>query len=288
MADELMLNGFDLYRLWRADVSSRLGTSTVRQYRYYVFSFFADVGKHPLTVGQTDVERYLGELRPQYAVIIRAGLSDFFDFLIRRGLREANPLVGTRVRAKGGRRLKRGLSEEEMTRLVIAATWQAACRPTRWRIPWLIIAQYALGLRPGELVRLTPRNIHLDAPAPYVTVTHTKTGNDRIVPVGDLARRALEELLHPLAFRRRPPAGSIVGLGRTQYGAYVKEAAVLAGLDPAKCRAYALRHSFASRLVEKGTHIRVVAELLGHVDLRATMTYTVPSDEQLRRAVGEL
>jgi integrase/recombinase XerD len=275
-------SGFGLYREWHGDQVSRLGPSTIGNYRYQVLKALADIGKDPLRLQQRDLEKYLQALRTQSAVLARSALVDFFKFLVRKGYRPRNPLhEKVRNTRRTKRRIKRGLTEEELTRLLVAAVYAARRRYTGQKLAWAILAQYALGLRPGEMVALTPDKIALDGAAPCAYITDTKTGADRVVPISKLARDALTELL-------RTSNGWLVGLGRTHYGDKVKRAAILAGIAPEKCRAYALRHTAATHMVERGIHIRVVAEFLGHSDLRPTAGYTVPSDKFLRAAVDSL
>lgn len=273
---------FSLYKKWWADMPSRLGERTVRQYRYDVLRAMAEIGRDPRTVKRSDLGNYLGGLRTQYAIKARCALKDFFEFLVRRGIRSANPLEDVELRGRRGRRVKRGLTENELVRLVIASL--TAPRPradgqmTGTRLAWSVVAQYALGLRPGELCSLTPDKVDLDGVGSCVYVTDTKTGSDRIVPAGSLAKVALEELLSG-------SNGRLVGIGTTQYWAHVRRAAAMAELPEVKRRPYALRHTFGTRLAERKVRMSVIGELMGHTDLRATAIYTTPSDEELRSAV---
>lgn len=276
---------FALYRGWWADLPSRLGEKTVRQYRYDVLRAMAELGRNPILVKKSELARYLGGLRTQYAIKARCALKDFFEFLVRRGIRSSNPLEDVVVGRRRGRRVKRGLTADELVRLVVAA--RVAPRPrtedqmTGTRLAWSIVAQYALGLRPGELCSLTPDKVSLNGSSSCVYVTDTKTGSDRIVPAGPLATVALQELLEGRN-------GRLVGIGTTQFWSHVRRAAVMAGLPEAKRRPYALRHTFGTRLAELKVRMSVIGELMGHSDLRATAIYTVPSDEELRRAVDLL
>lgn len=273
---------FALYRGWWADLPSRLGEKTVRQYRYDVLRAMAELGRNPILVKKSELVGYLGGLRTQYAIKARCALKDFFEFLVRRGIRPTNPLEQVDIRRRGGRRVKRGLTAQELVQLVVAAT--SAPRPrvdgqmTGTRLAWSVLAQYALGLRPGELCGLTPEKVNLDGVGSCVYVTDTKTGNDRIVPAGQLARVALEELV-------RGSNGRLVGIGTTQYWSHVRRAAGMADLPQVKRRPYALRHTFGTRLAELKVRMSVIGELMGHSDLRATAIYTVPSDQELRSAV---
>lgn len=269
-------NFFVLFRKWKADLTSRLGPSTIKQYTRYVIAVGCEIGKDLTELTCQDVKKHLGTLRPQYAEITRAALVDFYDFCVRRGYLSTNPAKPVSVRVRGRKRLKRGLTEEELIRLLIAAVW------TRGeKLGWMILAQYALGLRPLELMTLTPEKIHLNGNSSCVYLTDTKTGNDGVVPVGSLAKEALRELV-------KDCEGSITGIGRTRYWELVRGCARLAGLPDEKCRPYALRHSFGNHLAERGIHVRVIMDLLRHTDLRATVVYTVPSDDALRKAVEVL
>lgn len=58
-----------------------------------------------------------------------------------------------------------------------------------------------------------------------------------------------------------------------------------AGLDPAATTPHSLRHTFATRAAETGEGIEVVAQLLGHADVRTTMIYAQISDERRRRTI---
>ncbi|MGH2555310.1 MAG: tyrosine-type recombinase/integrase [Actinomycetota bacterium] len=276
---------FEIFHAWWADLPTRHGSSTVRQYRYHVLRTFADLGKDPAQVGRAELARHLRAMRPQYGAKVRRALNDFFEFLVRRGLREENPLAEVRIKVKGGRRIRRGLSEEELVRLVLAALWGPRPRNEHQidgqRLAWTITAQYALGLRPGEICRLRASEVQLNGEFSCVYITDTKTGNDRIVPMGPTARAALTELM-----RDRP--GMLVGLGTSQYWEHVSRAARMAGIPLPKRRPYALRHTFGTRLAELGVHQSVISELMGHSDLRASRWYVVPSDDQLRQAVGML
>lgn len=277
------MDAFELYRLWWADVPTRLGTATVKQYRREAFAACADLGKHPLDVKVGDIDRHLGELRPQHASLRRAALADFFGWMERRGHRPDNPLKEAKKARVGRQKVKRGWTEEELFRVFQAAIWigHYGRRGTGADVAWAILAQYGLCLRPGEICRLAKSQINLNGRSSCVYITDTKTGNDRIVPVVGPARVALENLL------ALTPASSayLINVGTTRYWELVSAAARLAGLPPEKCRPYALRHTGATHLAERGVHPRIIAEILGHVDLRHVMTYTQPNDAALRAAL---
>ena len=272
------LEPFVVYRKWWGDAGKRLGQDTVRQYRYYVVKCLADTGLNPLTASRQKLENYFGQFRRNQQRPRRAALVDFFDFLVRKGYRATNPMVQVKVRDRGGRRIKRSLTEDELCRLLIAAVYAGRPRWSGADTAWAFLAQYALGLRPGEMIALERTRVLLDGASSSVFIVNTKTGNDRIVPIGPTARVALEELL-------RGTEGRLVHIGRTQYWEKIRRAARMVGLEPEKCRPYALRHTFATHLRQRGVKDRIISELMGHSDLRALWGYTVPDDDELRDAV---
>jgi integrase/recombinase XerD len=280
-------DAFELFRAWWGDVPARLGPATCKQYRHEVFAACADLGKHPVTVLARDLEKHLGELRPQYASLRRAALLDFFRFLERRGYRADNPLASLPSPKIGRKKVRRGLSEEELFRLWNAALLLGSRRRPPAALPgdalgWAILAQCGLLLRPGELVRLTRSAVKLNGSRSYVEVTQTKTGNDRIVPVVGIARAGLEGLMASTSSNRLIPVQT------TRYWELVHAAGELAGLPPEKCRPYALRHTGATFLAERGVPPRVIAEILGHSDLRSMWVYTQPGDRDVIEALRKL
>jgi integrase/recombinase XerC len=136
---------------------------------------------------------------------------------------------------------------------------------------------YSTGMRVSEVASLTIADITAD----LITITG-KGDRQRVVPLGRPARRALERWLgdgRPQL--TRPGAGGALFVG-VRGGA----------LDPRGIRRileqrmasfpHALRHSFATHLLEGGADLRTVQELLGHVDLATTQIYTSVTRDHLR------
>lgn len=279
-AQSLPMDGFRLWRAWWADVANRRSAATADDYRGACFRFFAFTAHDPLEVSAGQIKAFLKDLRTQHANLYRHALGDFFEFLIRRGARIDNPLAEIKRRPTRRNKIKRSLTEDELARTLIAAVYMGRYR-RRWegrRMALLMLAQYYAGLRPGEIVRLTTAHLQLEGSEPYIEVTETKTDADRVVPLSARAADVFRELSHDRV-------GRLCEVSETTYWTWVKRATQLAGVTPEKTRPYAFRHSFARHLIDRGVPQRDVAELLGHVDLRSIVGYTVPGSDALRRAV---
>ncbi|MCY2960505.1 MAG: tyrosine recombinase [Planctomycetota bacterium] len=163
----------------------------------------------------------------------------------------------------------------------------AAPRDPRWapRHPWraerdlaLLEVLYASGARVSEAA-----NLRLDGLDPALRVVRLvgKGSKVRLVPLGERAASALKAWIAN-GRRTRPGAARSVHVflgaqGRTmtrgEAWRVVRDAARVAGLAvPAS--PHALRHSFATHLVEGGADLRAVQEMLGHASIRTTEVYT--------------
>ena len=171
---------------------------------------------------------------------------------------------------------------------------------------------YGSGLRVGELCGLSPGDV--DLMAGFVTVLG-KGSKQRRVPISGPARTAVRTWLtdgRPALDRRfevrqshspRPPTDTTPSRGgpekgrvplrdplfRNQRGATIAPRDVRRLLDrraqassSAPTHPHALRHSFATHLLDGGADLRVVQELLGHANLATTQVYTHVSKERLR------
>ncbi len=137
----------------------------------------------------------------------------------------------------------------------------------------LLMLLYSAGLRVGEVVRLTPADLDMDRG--LVRVRGGKGGKDRYTL---LAQRAIEAVrLYRDAYPARPwlfPGGmKETHLTTRSVQRIVQEAAEAAGIEK-HVTAHTLRHSFATHLLEGGTNLRVIQELLGHQSARTTQVYT--------------
>ena len=146
---------------------------------------------------------------------------------------------------------------------------------------------YSCGLRCEEIVNLDVEGIDFDAEELRVVGKGSKT---RIVPIGEPAQRALERYLArgrpALAGRAGEPALFVSKSGRRlspsdvrrRLTAWLRHAGLSSAVSP-----HALRHSFATHLLEGGADLRTIQELLGHASVSTTQVYTWVESGRLRR-----
>jgi integrase/recombinase XerC len=228
------------------------------------------------------VRSYLASLRKEGLKKSSAGrhlsaLRTFFAWLKREGKVSLNPARAIAT-PKADTALPRTLSVDEAALVVEARTGDDAFA-TRDRA--LLELLYATGLRVGELVALDLADVDLSS---RQLRTLGKGRKERIVPFGERAKTALRAYLAvrgtlgPKSARRTE--GEAVFLNAT--GTRLTDRSVRRILDRALREAavarhvspHALRHSFATHLLQAGADLRAIQELLGHASLATTQKYT--------------
>jgi integrase/recombinase XerC len=206
----------------------------------------------------------------------------FFRWLSRRGLIARDPTAGIAT-PKKEQQLPAHLTVDDMFRLLDAPPRDTAAGLRDRAILELL---YSSGLRVSELVGLDWTDI--DAGLELVRV-RGKGGKERLVPVGQKALAALA------AYRARlnqlcppqPRDASAVYLNQrgsrltTRSVARIVDRYVLASGIASKASPHALRHSFATHLLNAGADLRAIQELLGHASLSTTQKYTHVNLDQL-------
>lgn len=153
--------------------------------------------------------------------------------------------------------------------------------PTTVRDRALLEVLYGCGLRVGEAVALRRRDLYL--PERWVRVTG-KGGKTRQVPLGGKAAEWLETHLAGVSGEWVFPGRGEGPLDRTTAWRAVKRAFADAGVPLEGRGPHALRHAFATHLLERGADLRAIQQLLGHADLETTRIYTHLADRGVREA----
>src|SRR6516165_6090351 len=242
-----------------------------------------DRGADPAEVDVRMLRRYaagLAERGIAPATIARrlAALRALFRTQMQAGARADNPaeLLSSPKRPQ---RLPHVLKAGEVAALLDSIP---AATPLEVRDRALFELAYACGLRAEELVTLDLDALDFDAEAVRV---EGKGGKTRLVPLGEHARQALERYLakarpvlqtgdgDPALFLSKSGRRLSTSDVRRRLSGWTRRAVAR---SPALARAHphALRHSFATHLLDGGADLRAIQELLGHATISTTQVYT--------------
>jgi len=207
-----------------------------------------------------------------------AAVRSYCGWLCRMGTLQNNPARAIR-NPKAPQNLPRFLSESEIQRLLESPADTELGRRDRAILELL----YATGLRAAELTGLNTNNINLDQRTVQVL---GKGRKERLVPFGSHATDAIRNYLEiRSSWSNRSDALFLSPNGkrlstdglRKLLAEHLKNAAINKPATP-----HAIRHSFATHLLNAGADLRTIQELLGHASLGTTQRYTHVSTAQLK------
>ena len=215
-----------------------------------------------------------------------SGLRAFFKFWLRRGGVKRNPFIGVPL-PKLEKRLPQFLTETQMKLLLTGPQRllenQTLDAFTAWRDRLVMELLYGGGLRVSELVALNYGQIDFTSGVARVL---GKGKKERLCPLGRVAMAVLEKWKTEFATNTTHDAPVLVNtkherLPVRQVQLLLKRYLALADL-PLELTPHKLRHSYATHLLNAGADLRLVQELLGHVNLNTTQVYTHVSVARLR------
>lgn len=227
---------------------------------------------------------HAGGLAPRTLARTLSAWRGFFRWLARQGRCSANPCLGLRA-PKGDKRLPNALSVDEMARLL---TPEAEDDVWARRDTAMFELMYSSGLRRAELIGLDLGQVNLQEAEVQVLGKGSKA---RIVPIGSRALAALEAWLAVRDTLARDTSALFVGArgGRIAPGVLaqaLKNLALRRGIS-AHVHPHALRHSFASHVLQSSGDLRAVQEMLGHASLSTTQVYTHLDFQHLARVYDQ-
>ena len=276
-------------RAYESDLSQFFGFLSARAGRKRIDLTAGDFNHHYIRDFMGELHRR-GNSRSSAARKL-AAIRTFGKYLRREGVLEGDPaaLVGT---PKREHRLPAHLGEAEMARLLEMPDGASTLGRRDRAILELF---YASGLRLSELVGLDIDDLNLSG---RVVRVLGKGGKQRLVPFNRTAESALrawlkdweglrEQMARPskAAGGRRPREALFLNYQGTRLSTrsvdrlvrrYVAACSARFGISP-----HALRHSFATHLLERGADLRAIQELLGHSRLSTTQRYTHVNAAQL-------
>jgi integrase/recombinase XerD len=253
---------------------------TIRTYVSHVLGLARYYRQSPEQLDQDQVRGYLMHLMQER----RVSFSHYnatvcaLRFLYRITLGKDWPIERLPY-AKRPKQLPSVLSHQEVARLL-------RCVP-QLKQRLILLTLYATGLRVSEAIRLRPEDI--DSQRMVIHVRLGKGAKDRLVPLSPLLLEALRQY-----WRMARPQGwlfpgdqPLAHLTRETVTRTCRLAALAAGLSK-HVTPHLLRHSFATRLVELGTDLHTIQQILGHSRIGTTSLYTHVSAARLRSTASPL
>lgn len=254
-------------------------TDVVEFMSFMTLHFGATQGLAPLArIGVPDMRAWMAQMRAD-GIGARSlarklsAVKSFYRWLAEREGFEPTAVLSTRA-PKFQRKLPRPLAEDAARAMIDTVELQSSKPWIAARDMAVVTLLYGCGLRISEALSLTGRA----APLPATLRIRGKGGKERLVPVIPAARAAVDAYLRLCPWPVEPEAPLFRGarggpLNARSIQAVMAKARMQLGL-PATATPHAMRHSFATHLLEAGGDLRAIQELLGHASLSTTQAYT--------------
>jgi len=259
-----------------------LSSATLTAYRRELARFVdhtAAVHRGPGDIRAADVRDWIAvlwqqRLKPRSLERALSSIRTYFGFLVAEGVIEANPAATVPLPRKQQNQ------PDVIDRYAIEGLIESfPDTPAGRRGAALVELLYGSGLRVGELVALDMDDLSL---GDRLLRVRGKGRKERIVPFGRRAGDAILAYLPDRSRWRRGTSGDDEPLFVNQRGGRLSDRSVRRVLDAAVRRTadlhrlhpHALRHAFATHLLEAGMDLRAIQELMGHSSLATTQIYT--------------
>ena len=279
MFDYLVL--FEQYLAVELGLADNTRTAYLRDLRLLQKALGQKSSEELLTVSRRQLLAYLSQLKqagrsPTTIARKLASIKAFYRFLTAERYIRRDPAEVLEA-AQKGIHLPKFLSVQEVDELLEQPNLGTL---EGYRDKTMLETLYATGMRVSELVSVPVENVHLKM---QYLIVMGKGSKERMLPLGRTALKYLERYLNvvrPQLLHNKPD--SCKELFVTSWGGpltrqrvnellegYAQSAGITKRVTP-----HMLRHSFATHLLNNGTDLRVVQELLGHADISTTQIYT--------------
>jgi site-specific recombinase XerD len=245
--------------------SRKYSMKTVNSYIHYNRDFCRTMQKGPLEVNADDIKAYLAyldnsrDLSASSVNLAISALKFFYGSVLKLDI------VGQQHRPRHDKRLPSVFSKTEVNLLLECE------KNPKHRL--LLMLAYSSGLRVSEVTALKKQDIDLSRKT--IFIRSGKGRKDRFSVLSDRAAQFIKEycLLYSIESWLFPgqPASQHLSIRAAQN--IFDKAAQKAGISK-NASIHSLRHSFATHLLESGTHLKYIQELLGHISIKTTERYT--------------
>lgn len=249
----------------------KFSPKTIKSYLHYITALLEFSSKNPKTVNIDDIRRYLEKLADNNMSastlnIAHSAFKLYFEKILKRRFFADIP------RAKQPKKLPETLTKEEV-RMILGAI-----KNVKHKL--MLALMYSSGLRISELMNCKVK--HLDFKSRLMLVSQAKGAKDRKTILSEKMCPVLENYL-----RHEQPNDYVF---KSERGGKLTERTIQKVFSDALCASgikrpatcHSLRHSFATHLLEAGTSIRYIQELLGHAKMETTHIYTKVANTNLQ------
>lgn len=253
----------------------RYSANTIHHYTEGLKVFLAFINKPIPDITNADLERF------NLGYVIKHGYSSSFQNqiinavkLFFRSIHSVKFSVEKVERPRREHKLPNVLSKEEVKRIITS--------PTNAKHRAMLSLIYACGLRRSELLNLKP--VHVDSKRGLLIIKQAKGNKDRVVPISG----KIIEMLRDYYRIYKPKTWLFEGQQEgEQYSAesiqkVLKDATIKAKVNK-PVTLHWLRHSYATHLLESGTDLRYIQEILGHKSSKTTEIYTHVSTQSIQK-----
>lgn len=261
-------------------------SSDLENYLYYLSEKLYITNVENITTD--DIKKYLVYLKKlgynaSSSSRALSAIKSFHKFLFLERRTKLNPAINL-TSPKLDKKLPTVLSIDEVLSLLSTIEIKT---PYDLRNQAMIELVYATGLRVSELCNLKLTNLHLTN---KMISTIGKGSKERLVPINDYASKILRQYLleaRPKLVIPSKDQGYVflnnqgTPISRQSFFLLLKDLAKKAGITK-DVSPHTLRHSFATHLLEAGTDLRLIQEMLGHEDISTTQVYTHLSNQRLK------